>query len=150
MTISLKDRLTQITGSSTSDDPLAPKKPIVVVVDDDEHVLAALGTVLRRHYDVRCFTDPVQGAQEAGKLEVSVAILDIMMPVHDGFWVFEQIRQRNPHIPIIFNSAYQDLRDASAMRAVKPYMCLPKSGNVKDFLAAVASAIASGGHSPHP
>src|SRR4051812_14033444 len=78
-------------------------KPRVVVVDDDELVLMALRVVLRGDFDVRCFSDPAEGAAAGAASGVAAVILDIKMPIHDGFWVFRKIRERSPDVPIVFN-----------------------------------------------
>jgi DNA-binding response OmpR family regulator len=46
-----------------------------------------------------------------------ICVLDIMMPVKDGYTLAEDIRKQNSGIPIIFRSAKSWLRMTSRMKS---------------------------------
>ncbi len=76
-----------------SADSLAGKK--VLVVDDDVRNIFALTAVLERHKMAALFAENGRAAlEELGKNpDVDIVLMDIMMPVMDGFETMRQIRQ---------------------------------------------------------
>jgi two-component system response regulator YesN len=44
-------------------------------------------------------------------------LTDVRMPVRDGLWLLERVRQRPRRIPVVAVSAYSDLDAASLQRA---------------------------------
>jgi two-component system response regulator GlrR len=122
-------------------DGASETRPVVVVVDDDQQVLGALTLVLQSRYTVRAFTNPVEGAVAACRPDVAVVILDIMMPEHDGFWVFAELRKRNPQVPVIFNSAHQNIKSEAELASMGAYRFLSKTADIKTFLDTVDGAV---------
>lgn len=85
----------------------------ILVVDDDPKILEALRVILSgAGYEVRTTADPGQAQPLASEFRPDLAILDIAMPVLDGFEVASRIRS-DPALAgtrLIFLTA----RDASA------------------------------------
>ena len=116
-------------------------KPSVFVVDDDDQVLRSLRVVLSRSYKVHTCNDPVVAVEEIYKLKPDVIVLDLKMPVRDGFWVFTQVRKSDPNVPIIVSSAYQDLLPPEdAKGAFHPFAFLTKNGSLGEFLKVMKKA----------
>jgi DNA-binding NtrC family response regulator len=134
---SLKELLDRAqTPKSTRDDLLK-----VVIIDDDESVLSSIKVVLSKRFSVVCCSDPETGAQLASGPDVAVVIIDIKMPVRDGFWVFKKIRETSTQVPIIFNSAYQDIKLPAEVAAnYRPFAYLAKGVPLRDFLRVVEDA----------
>ena len=84
-------------------------KTSVMIVDDDESILMSLSIVLRRKYAVQTYNSAERAVAQAREAPPDIIVLDIKMPEHDGFWVFREIRKFNNQVPIIFNSAFQDM-----------------------------------------
>jgi putative two-component system response regulator len=67
----------------------------------------ALASLRLRHYDL--------------------AVIDVMMPGHDGLWLAAELRREHPHTAVIVATAYTDLVGAEAQRApiadflIKPF-----------------------------
>lgn len=84
-------------------DALAGKK--VLIVDDDMRNTFALATLLRRHGVKVLMADNGQLALErlAEHADIDMTIMDIMMPVMDGFETIKHIRAKNDYrnLPII-------------------------------------------------
>ncbi len=81
-------------------------KPKILLVEDE----ANLGTLLKDYLSVKGFetvlcTDGQQGFDTFAKQKFDLCILDIMLPVKDGFTLAKEIRQADKHIPIIFLTA---------------------------------------------
>jgi two-component system, OmpR family, response regulator len=78
----------------------------VLLAEDDRN----LGNILKNFLDAKGYaTTLCINGQEAvdayRKKEFDFCILDIMMPVRDGFYVAKEIRLLNPKIPVMFLTA---------------------------------------------
>ena len=78
----------------------------ILLVEDD----ANLGSLLRGYLDAKGFdttleTDGDKGFRAFKKDHFEVCILDVMLPVKDGFTLAREIRIQNPDVPIIFLTA---------------------------------------------
>jgi DNA-binding NtrC family response regulator len=116
-------------------------KPLIMVVDDDRAVIESLEQLFARQYRVLACSSAVQ-ALAALNEEVSAVILDVKMRDHDGFWASEEIRKKNAHIPIIFYSAYQDLKKPlDIINHYQPFGYVAKGKDPKLLLATLEKAI---------
>lgn len=78
----------------------------ILLVEDD----ANLGSLLREYLKAKGYTASLEPDGEKGfrafkKDHFDLCILDIMLPVKDGFALARDIRIQNPEIPIIFLTA---------------------------------------------
>jgi two-component system OmpR family response regulator len=78
----------------------------VLLAEDDEN----LGSLLREYlqaksYDTHWVTDGDKAFKSFEKNKYDICILDIMMPVKDGFTLAKEIRTLNRDVPIIFLTA---------------------------------------------
>jgi DNA-binding NtrC family response regulator len=116
-------------------------RPIIVVVDDDALVRSSLETVLQDKYDVRSCSNGLEGVRTVDD-NTSCVILDVRMPTHDGFWVCKHLRRRAPDVPIIFYSAYQDVKDPyEIINEYHPYGYVVKGDTLASLLSLVANAV---------
>ena len=66
-----------------------------------------------------------------GPVALTRAVLDIKMRGEDGFYAFREIRKIDPLVPILFHSAYQDVKNAyEIMNVYKPFAYLTKGGDL--------------------
>ena len=82
------------------------KKINVLVVEDDPN----LGTILSEYleakdYDTKLCVNGQEGFEVFAKGNFDFCILDVMMPVKDGFTLAKEIRKLDKNIPIIFLTA---------------------------------------------
>jgi len=94
-------------------------KPCVLVVDDHYGNRIALESLLESEYTVEMAASGHAALQMAGLRTYAVILLDVRMPVLDGFETAALLR-KNPKVqdtPIIFTSAY----DRSDAQVVKGY-----------------------------
>lgn len=89
-------------------------KPTILVVDDTPDNLTLVSNLLKKDYRVRV---AISG-EKALKIALSEAppdliLLDVMMPVMDGYEVCQQLRNNTltAHIPIIFLTAKSEVED---------------------------------------
>jgi DNA-binding response OmpR family regulator len=85
---------------------MTENKVKVLLAEDDEN----LGSLLREYlqaksYDTQWVTDGDKAFKSFEKNKFDICILDIMMPVKDGFTLAKEIRMLNRDIPIIFLTA---------------------------------------------
>jgi DNA-binding NtrC family response regulator len=89
----------------------------VLVVDDEESIRKLL---------VRWLTKWGYESKEAGNANDALALMaaspaaimlcDVMMPVHDGIWLAEQVRNRWPKTAVVMASSAQDMETVMRMR----------------------------------
>jgi DNA-binding response OmpR family regulator len=82
------------------------EKVKILLAEDDQN----LGTLLREYlkakdYDVELVPDGDKAFRSFMKNTYNIVILDIMMPIKDGFTTAREIRMVNQDIPIIFLTA---------------------------------------------
>lgn len=85
---------------------MTENKVRVLLAEDDEN----LGSLLREYlqaksYDAHWVTDGDKAFKSFEKNKYDICILDIMMPVKDGFTLAKEIRMLNRDVPIIFLTA---------------------------------------------
>jgi DNA-binding response OmpR family regulator len=78
----------------------------ILLAEDDEN----LGSLLKEYlgaksYDTHWLTDGEKAYNSFKKNKYEICILDIMMPVKDGFTLAREIRIIDPEVPIIFLTA---------------------------------------------
>jgi DNA-binding response OmpR family regulator len=83
-------------------------KAKVLLAEDDENLGILLKEYLKvKEYDTDLYSDgdaAFKGYRDSGGT-YDICILDVMMPVKDGFTLAQEIRQMSPDIPIIFLTA---------------------------------------------
>ncbi|MEK9164643.1 MAG: response regulator [Chloroflexota bacterium] len=88
------------------------RKRTILIVDDDADVRQLLGTVLAGEDYVLAFAnDGVETLQKAAELMPDLVLLDVMMPVMNGFDTCQRLRAdpRLAEVPVIMITALDDL-----------------------------------------
>jgi DNA-binding response OmpR family regulator len=85
---------------------MSENKTRILLAEDDEN----LGSLLREYlqaksYDTHWLKDGEQAFKSFKRNKYEICILDIMMPVKDGFTLAREIRIIDPEVPIIFLTA---------------------------------------------
>ncbi len=116
-------------------------KPRILIIDDDENVRESLLFNLRDDFNIRTCSSGEEGV-EAVDTNVSAVILDIKMPGQDGFQTYMQIKQKSSHLPIIFHSAFQDLKDPyQVMNEYMPFGYVTKSSSIGKLRNSINNAV---------
>ncbi len=136
------DELDEMLGEG---DPTAASdeedKPLVAVIDDDATVRSSLEFAMQDYYRIKLFNSGKSAVDDYDP-DTSVVILDIKMPGKDGFWTYKQLHDRDTDLPIIFNSAYQDLEDPFVIiNDYRPFGYITKSGNLAELMNLLKKAI---------
>ncbi len=78
----------------------------ILLVEDDPNLGLLLQEYLTaKNFEVKLATDGKQGFKAFCKYTFDLCLLDVMMPVKDGFTLAREIRVNNSYIPIIFLTA---------------------------------------------
>mgnify|MGYP000047119568 CR=1 FL=1 len=78
----------------------------LLIVDDDERIRTLLQKFLMRNgFLVTAARDAAHARRILAGLDFDLIVLDVMMPVKDGFTLAEEIRQTDKKVPIIFLTA---------------------------------------------
>jgi two-component system, OmpR family, response regulator len=93
--------------------------PKILVIDDDKENLELLSEFLRGRYEVETTSDPQAAIQSAIQSPPALAIIDIDMPIMNGFEVCETLRASGncAQMAIVFLTS--DAQAASMQRALK-------------------------------
>jgi len=82
------------------------KKPSILLVEDDTNLSMVLQDYLEMlNYDITLCRNGKEGLNAFKSGKFNLCILDIMMPVMDGFTLAEEIRKADDKIPIVFLTA---------------------------------------------
>lgn len=85
------------------------RRPKILLIDDDIDFIAATRAVLEKHpYDIITAHQGDEGVQKARKESPDLILLDVIMPVKDGFTAAEQLK-KDPQlskIPVIMLTAF--------------------------------------------
>ncbi len=85
----------------------------VLVVEDDPNLGNLLADYLRaKGFEVDLRTDGALGAQAHATGRYDLLILDVMMPIKDGFTLAREVRAKDTEVPIIFLTARSMKQDA--------------------------------------
>jgi two-component system cell cycle sensor histidine kinase/response regulator CckA len=116
----------------------------VLVVDDEDLVRGlARAVLLQGGFRVLAAAD----GKEALKLfdnqaeEISVVLLDYTMPGMNGLEVLQGLRQRDPHVRVIFSSGYAMDSDANRLLEAGAKAFVPKPYRPADLLRAVRDVL---------
>ena len=82
-----------------------PSKKSVLIVDDDKLIRTMFDRFLSPFYDVRLAVHGARAVEEVQKHAPDLIILDLRMPVMDGWQVLEWLEKSGHPIPVIVISA---------------------------------------------
>jgi DNA-binding NtrC family response regulator len=115
----------------------------ILVVDDDPDVLKRMERFLRFEgfRDVICCSDPREVASIIDRDEVSVMVLDLIMPGMPGQKVLEETRERHPEIPVIVATAVNDLDSAIDCMRHGAFDYVPKTAETGRLASSIRHAL---------
>jgi CheY-like chemotaxis protein len=88
-----------------------PHKLPILVIDDDLAILETVATALRDEgYDVETAIHGAEGLAQIERRRPALVLLDMRMPVMDGWTFAHTLRDRGIDVPIIVMTATQDTR----------------------------------------
>jgi two-component system, chemotaxis family, chemotaxis protein CheY len=113
----------------------------ILVVDDDDAIRRLVSEALRDNgYQVREAANGVQALETVSRTPPHLIVLDLMMPVMNGWTFLEECRRTSScaEVPVVVTSAAHDLpRSADRLRAMGVRTCLAKPFDMEGLLALV-------------
>jgi len=93
----------------------------ILVVDDEDIVLDSCQAVLEEeNFEVMLVSSADKALEVMKDEDISLLLIDVKMPKHDGMYLMNEIKRQWPHIPVIVMSGYyttQTIKDAIKMGA---------------------------------
>lgn len=94
----------------------------VLIVDDERHIVDLLDDLFRDEgYRVRRAYDGLAALAALDREMPDLVIADVMMPRLDGLTLYNRIRERTRHLPVILMSAAVTPRSIDATFVPKPF-----------------------------
>jgi DNA-binding NarL/FixJ family response regulator len=124
----------------------------ILVVDDHADIRTAVCTILNSHKNVRICYEAANGEEAVHKaleLNPDLVVLDISMPVLNGFDAARKIREHLPRLPILMMTANHDpdLREISVSVGAQGF--LNKNEIADSLLHATETLLARGTFFPN-
>lgn len=109
------------------------------MIDDEANVRDLLRRVLEEAgYAVETAADGQEGLEKILNNRPDLVVLDLMMPVLDGWAVLKRLERREPPPVVLMLSAYTNRRDAIQAGAAE---CLSKPFKVADIVEVCERAL---------
>jgi len=84
----------------------------VLLIEDDSQLVKFIEKGLSQAgFSVETAMDGKTGLNMALEFDVNVAVIDIMLPLMDGFTLIQEIRKSRPELPILILSAKRSVED---------------------------------------
>lgn len=82
---------------------------LILVIDDDPAILEAVSEILTfEGYTVELATNGAEGLKLLEQIDPRLVLLDMRMPVLDGWGFIRTLRQQGRQLPVIVMTAAQD------------------------------------------
>jgi len=118
----------------------------ILVVDDNEMNRDLLTRRLERQgYQVTTAVDGQQALDALSRNEFSLVLLDIMLPVINGYQVLERMKadQSSSHIPVIITTALDEASDKAKCIELGAYDYLTKPFNAVTLKSRISDCLTS-------
>ena len=83
----------------------------ILLIEDEKILSNTIKDVLKKEYEVEQAFDGLEGELFAKQDIYDVIILDLMLPIKDGYQVLESIRKENILTPVLILTAKDSLKD---------------------------------------
>jgi DNA-binding NarL/FixJ family response regulator len=128
--------------------PTPKQKPVrILIVDDHIELRRAIRRLLecQKGFEV-CgeAKDGVEAIQKANELTPDVVVLNVVMPVMNGFEAARKIRDVSPQSRVVILSSYTDKLLLEEAKKVGAVCYVPKSDAERELIEAVKAAAKGG------
>jgi DNA-binding response OmpR family regulator len=113
-------------------------KVLILIAEDEQRLAAFVEKGLKKNgFETIVAGDGVQALTAIEQQPVDLLLLDLGLPIKDGWAVLREIRAHNLDLPIIVVTAMTDERDRQRVLAVGANDYLPKPFKFSDLLAKI-------------
>lgn len=120
----------------------APIRHRILVAEDNASNYKLVEVLLRRNYDLVHAVNGAEAVELFRSAGADLVLMDINMPVMDGYEAFRQIREISPSVPVIALTAYAFETDRRRMLDAGFDDCLAKPLRADELRARVADMLA--------
>ena len=100
--------------------------PPILVVDDDPSIRTTISEILvMEGYPVETAADGAEALQAVERAQPALVLLDMRMPVLDGWGFARALRDRGMHLPILVMTAAQNARRWAEEIGAEGYLAKP-------------------------
>ncbi|MGN0846177.1 MAG: response regulator transcription factor [Kiritimatiellia bacterium] len=118
------------------------RKTSVLLAEDEEAIREGLVTLFESEgYSVQTVADGEAAVEMFRRSRPDLVLLDVMMPLKNGYVVCAEIRALDPHVPIVFLSARTDDSDELRGLTVGADDYIPKTASQAVMLAHLKSVL---------
>ena len=112
----------------------------ILIVEDEQRLAAFVEKGFRKHhFSTTVVGDGEQALQATRTGCYDIILLDLGLPVKDGWAVIEELRSQGTALPVVVMTALSDLKQEVLAAGANDY--IPKPFRFKDLLAAVQKQI---------
>jgi DNA-binding NtrC family response regulator len=121
--------------------PAPSARHAIIVIDDDAAIRDSLSFLFSDQYEITTCASAKEGVAAVHE-DICAIVLDVKMPGQDGFWACAEIRKKAPDIPVIFYSAYQNLKDPYAIiNEHRPFGYVAKGDEAQKLVEMLEAAV---------
>ena len=114
----------------------------VLCVDDEEELVSAWDERLQmRGIEAEGVTNGRDALQRVEEKKFDVVILDIKMPGISGFEIMNQIKNKNPELPVILITGHQCQDEENESMVANSFECLVKPVDIEILVEKIMKAI---------
>ena len=112
----------------------------ILVIDDDPAILSTVADILTfEGYPVECASNGAEGLAAVERVHPTLVLLDMRMPVLDGWGFARTLHERGVELPILVMTAAQDARRWAQEIGAAGYIAKPF--DLPDLLSAVEGLV---------
>ena len=98
----------------------------ILVVDDDDAIRQTVAEILEiEGYRVAAAANGQEALERVGEVKPSLVLLDMRMPIMDGWGFARELRQRGIKLPILVMTAAQNARSLAEEIGADGYVAKP-------------------------
>ena len=118
--------------------------PKILVIEDEEAIRRVLKKILTEQdaaYDVYVAANGIDGLHEIEKQQFDLVLCDIKMPKMDGIEVLQNIKSRQPDLPVIMISGHGDLETAVGTMRMGAFDYISKPPDLNRLMTTISHAL---------
>ena len=116
-------------------------KKKILICDDEEGIRESLKLILEEHYDLILTKNGNEAINHLKNNNVDLLILDIKMPVINGFDTLREIRKLKPGLKVIIATGYKSVETAKEAQKLGATDYLVKPFNSVEVLQSIEKII---------
>lgn len=114
----------------------------ILLAEDEEHIARLIEFKLKKEgHSVRVARNGVEALEFWGEDKWSLIILDVMMPILDGWHVLKEIRLKDPNVPVLMLTAKSSETDIAKSAELGATRFLKKPFDPSDLARVVKESL---------